>query len=100
MGIGTLSEKGECRALLQSMAFAATQADAKDGDVVCHTPHLMGIDHNSGDVYLACVAVPGSNVVRLRQHAGHQRNTNAIMYLCVCAVLAIAMLAFTIGSCK
>lgn len=33
----------------------------------CHTPHLMGVDHSTGHLYLACVAEPDSNVIRLVQ---------------------------------
>lgn len=65
--ISSLANGGSCTHLLQSISFAAPGESPKPGEVECHTPHLMGVDHSTGDVYLACVAEPGSNLVRLTQ---------------------------------
>jgi len=46
--------KGAC-AVLQSWQVDPAQ---------CHTPHLLGLDQQTGDVYLACNNAPGSNVLR------------------------------------
>jgi len=40
---------GPCAPLLQNISVAAA---------VCHTPHELGLDAASGDVYLACVGAP------------------------------------------
>jgi len=66
--ISSLAHGGSCTRLLQSLIFAAPGERPKLGEVECNTPHLMGVDHSTGDVYLACVAEPGSNLVRLTQH--------------------------------
>jgi hypothetical protein len=34
---------------------------------LCHTPHELAVDASNGDVYVACVGVPHSNVVRFTQ---------------------------------
>lgn len=68
--VSTLKKDGSCAKLLQTISFAAPGSTREAGQVVCNGPHLMGVDHASNDVYLACVAEPGSNLVRLttRQH--------------------------------
>jgi len=47
--------EGECQ-VLQSLAVDPG---------MCHTPHLLGLDGDSGDVYIACNQEPHSNVIRL-----------------------------------
>merc|ERR1712217_727267 len=63
--ISTLSTDRRCSKLLQTIAFTASPVDRNDGRVVCNGPHLMGVDRETNDVYVACVAEPGSNFVRL-----------------------------------
>jgi len=58
--VSTLAKTGGCKSVLQTIQFEPS---------FCRTPHLMGLDHETGDVYLACVGVPGSNLVRLTRGA-------------------------------
>jgi len=51
--------EGRC-SVLQSIAIDPSK---------CHTPHMVGLDSVSGDVYLACNQQPNSNVVRLVRDA-------------------------------
>jgi len=54
--ISGLKKTGLCKSVLQSFSFETD---------VCHTPHLLGVDHERDEVYLACVASNKSNVLRL-----------------------------------
>merc|ERR1719375_1049663 len=63
-----LAVDGTCKTL-QRVNFLSEGNSQK----VCETPHLIGIDHENFDVYMACVAVAGnslgSRVVRITQAA-------------------------------
>mmetsp|Transcript_8867 Transcript_8867/g.22969 ORF Transcript_8867/g.22969 Transcript_8867/m.22969 type:complete len:376 (+) Transcript_8867:70-1197(+) len=66
--VSTLAEDGRCKAVLQSIAFAPPGEKGHSRQLgACRTPHLLGVDSNRGDIYLACIAEPGSNVLRLVQ---------------------------------
>lgn len=64
--ISTMSKDRSCKKLLQTITFAkSASVFRKPGVFVCNGPHLMGVDRETNDVYLACVAEPGSNFLRL-----------------------------------
>jgi len=59
--MSSFARSGRCEAVLQSVALDAA---------LCRTPHLMGVDEQTAEVYVACVGEPGSTVLRLRPRPG------------------------------
>lgn len=70
--VSSLAKTGACTSVVQRVDFGLVNT-TKPGEVTCNTPHSMGVDRRTGDVYVACVGEPGSAFVRLRQH--HREET-------------------------